>query len=372
MTTKRDYYGVLGLGRNASSEDIKKAFRRLALQYHPDRNQEAGAEARFKEINEAYEVLSDPERRQTYDRFGTADLRQAAAGRPFDGFDSVGFGDIFDAFFSGNPRTRPGPIRGGDLHYRLRLTFGEAVFGCEKEVELARLDLCPRCHGSGGEPGTAPTVCPQCRGSGEVRRTQRSLFGQFVNVAACDRCGGAGQVLSQLCTHCKGAARVEQQRRLNVKVPAGVDSDSQIRLTGEGEAGLRGGPPGDLYIRLEVEPHPLFQREGDDIHLTFPITMVQATLGDELEVPTLNGAAKLKLEQGTQTGTVVRLRGKGVAHLQRGGQGDLYVHLKIATPTALNNQQKKLLQELAKSLGEGSLSSDDRKLLGKIRSALKK
>ncbi|MSQ34073.1 MAG: molecular chaperone DnaJ [Dehalococcoidia bacterium] len=371
MTTKRDYYEVLGLDREASQEDVKKAFRRLALQYHPDRNKEDEAETRFKEINAAYEVLSDPEQRATYNRFGQSDLGRAA-GRPFEGFDSVGFGDIFDSFFGGTAtRTRSGPSRGADLQYVLRISFQEAVGGCEKEVELTRPELCARCHGSGGEPGTAPVTCPQCRGTGEVRRAQRSLFGQFVNIAACDRCGGRGQVMPQLCSQCRGATRVPRQRRLKFKVPAGVDADSQIRLSQEGEPGLRGGPAGDLYIRLEVEPHPFFQREGDDIHLTLPVTLTQAALGAELEVPTLDGRARLKLEPGTQAGTVLPLRGKGVPHVQRGGRGDLYVHLKVVTPTALSDQQKKLLRELAKGMGEDSLSPQDRELLHQIRGALK-
>ena len=264
-TSKRDFYEVLGVDRTASAEEIKGAFRKLAMQYHPDRNDAKDAAERFKEIGEAYEILSDPEKRSRYDRYGpTADFGPS---RGFDGFDFGGFGDIFDAFFGGR-RTSRGPVRGEDLRVRQELKFEEAVFGVEKEIRVSRLEDCTVCGGTGAEPGSQPEACPQCEGSGEVRRVQRSVFGQFVNVSACDRCEGEGAIITNPCGNCGGLGRERRNRRLQVKVPGGVDDGSQMRLSAEGDAGVRGGPSGNLYVELRVKSHQIFDREGDDLRVT--------------------------------------------------------------------------------------------------------
>ncbi|MBI4216801.1 MAG: molecular chaperone DnaJ [Chloroflexi bacterium] len=351
MVTKRDYYEVLGVSRDASEAELKKAFRKLAFQYHPDRNKDSGAEARFKEINEAYEVLSDPQKRAAYDRFGHAQ-GPAFGGRGFEGFPGFGgFGDIFDSFFGGTATAaRHGPQRGGDLRYRLSLSFKEAVFGCEKEIEVSRSEVCSRCAGSRSEPGSPPVVCPQCQGRGEIRRVQSSLFGQFVNVTTCDRCGGEGHLIASPCRQCQGRGQERQTRRLEVKIPAGVDDSSQIRLTGEGDAGARGGSPGNLYVALSVQPHELFQRSGDDILLELAINVAQAALGEELEVPTLDGPVVVKIPSGIPSGKIIQLKGKGVPHLRGQGRGDQLVKVVVETPQRLTTEQKKLFQELARSL----------------------
>jgi molecular chaperone DnaJ len=369
-TQQRDFYEVLGVPRNASQEEIKKAFRRLAMQYHPDRNKEPGAEARFKEINEAFEVLSDPEKRAAYDRFGHAGAAGTGAGRGFEGFSNfAGFGDIFDAFF-GSMRRSTGPQRGADLRYNLTLTFEEAVFGTEKEIEVTRSEQCSFCGGSGAEPGSRPERCPSCGGSGEIRRVQQSIFGQFVNVSTCERCHGEGRIVTRACTHCRGTGRERKVRKLQVKIPPGVDSGQQLRLSGEGEAGSHGGPPGNLYVLLQVQEHPYFKRDEDDIILDLPINIAQAALGDEVEVPTLEGKAELKIPPGTQTGRIFELKGKGVPHLRGGGRGDQIVRVRVVTPTNLTNEQKRLLRELAKTFNDNSLPHEEKSLFEKIKSAL--
>lgn len=348
---KRDYYEVLGVGRNASEEEIRRAFRRLALQYHPDRNREPGAEDRFKEINEAYEVLSDGEKRHAYDRFGHAGADAAAAGRGFDTFDGVGgFGDIFEAFF-GSARTRRGPERGNDLRMRLTLTFEEAVFGRQKEIEVPHQETCGRCNGSGAEPGTKRSTCDVCSGSGEVRRVQQSLFGHFVNVATCTRCKGEGHIISSPCTQCRGAGRQRATKRLRVTVPAGVNDGAQIRLTGEGDAGPHGGVPGNLYLVVSVQPHEVFRREDDNIFYELSLNVAQATLGDEVTIPTLEGPTTLKVPAGTQNDAVFRQRGKGVPRLQSSGRGDMIIVARVDVPEHLTEQQRRLFQELARTFG---------------------
>lgn len=353
MSPKRDYYEILGVSRNASEAEIKRAYRRLARQYHPDVNKGPEAEERFKEINEAYEVLSDPEKRATYDRFGHA-------GPPGLGFEGFGFRDPFEIFeevfgfgFGPRPRrARYAPQRGGDLRYNLTISFEEAVFGCEKEIEIPRMETCPLCHGSGAEPGTTPVRCPQCNGTGEVRHARQSIFGSFVTVTTCPRCGGEGEVVSTPCHECHGRKWVERVRKIVVEIPAGVDNGSQIRLLGEGEPGRYGGPPGDLYVAISVERHRYFRRQDNNILLELPINIAQAALGDEVEVPTLEGVAKLSIPPGTQTGKTFRLRGKGVPYLHGDGLGDQLVTVYVVTPTHLNEHQKKLLLELAKTLGK--------------------
>src|SRR3990170_227637 len=311
MATRRDYYDVLGVDRGASPEEIKRSFRRLAMQYHPDRNRSDGAEQRFKEINEAYEALSDPERRSAYDRYGHAGA-EGSFGRPFEGFGFGGFGDIFDAFFGGGTARRRAPHRGADLRAQLSLTFEEAVFGTEKEIDISRTEMCSACKGIRAEPGTEPEKCPTCAGSGEVRRVQRSVFGQFVNVTTCDRCGGEGRVVPHPCKRCRGSGRETAQRRIEVKIPAGVDTGSQLRLTGEGELGSYGGPRGNLYILLNVRPHPYFQRDENDIIYDLPLNLAQAALGAELEVPTLDGPVTVQVKPGTQSGEIITLKNLGI------------------------------------------------------------
>jgi molecular chaperone DnaJ len=369
-TAKRDYYEVLGVPRTASTEEIKKAFRKLAMQYHPDRNNKPGAEDRFKEINEAYEVLSDQERRLAYDRFGH-DGAAGFTGRPFEGFDMGGFGDIFDAFFGGaTTRTRREARRGGDLRARLTITFEEAAFGCEKEIGVTRNEACPRCGGQGNEPGSQLARCSSCNGSGEVRRVQKSIFGQFVNVVTCQQCGGEGRIITDPCKECRGAGRQRQRRRLAMRIPAGVSDEAQMRLTGEGDAGLNGGPPGNIYVSIHVQPHELFQRENSDIIYDLEVNIAQAALGAEMKVPTLDGAHSLRIPPGTQNGRVFVLRGKGVPHLRGQGRGDELVRVHVVVPTSLTAEQKRLLKELATSLGSSSDGVDDKSILGKIKDAL--
>jgi len=344
--SKRDFYEVLGVERSASAEELKSAFRKLAMQYHPDRNSAADAAERFKEIGEAYEILSDPEKRARYDQYGpSADFGPS---RGFEGFDFGGFGDIFDAFFGGRRGAR-GPSRGEDLRVRQELKFEEAVFGAEKEVRVSRLEDCTVCSGSGAEPGTQPEACGQCAGSGEVRRVQRSVFGQFVNVSACDRCAGEGAIITSPCGNCGGLGRERRNRRLQVKVPGGVDDGSQMRLSAEGDAGQRGGPRGNLYVELHVKPHKVFEREGDDLRISLPITVAQAALGTTAAIPTLDveeGDEALEIPPGTQAGSVFRVRKRGVPHLRGRSRGDLIVGVDVQVPTKLSAEQRALFEEL--------------------------
>ena len=368
---KRDYYEVLGILRDAGKEDIRSAYRRLARQYHPDVSKEPNAEARFKEINEAYQVLNDEEKRSLYDRFGHQAFSQGNGGQGFGGFDMGGFGSIFEDFFGFGQRTsRPGPARGTDLRYDLEITFEEAVFGKKQELNIRRMETCPACHGSGAEPGTTPIRCPDCNGSGQVRRSQQSIFGAFVNVTTCPRCGGRGEIITTPCTTCHGTTKVEQERKIQVDIPAGVDDETHIRLTGEGEPGANGGPPGNLYVVLHVKPHAYFTRREDDILLNMNINIAQAALGAVIEVPTLEGADKLKIPAGTQAGTVFKLRGKGVPHLQRRDRGDELVIINTQVPTNLDANQKQLLKELGKTLGAESIAGEEKGILNRIKDAL--
>jgi molecular chaperone DnaJ len=369
-TQKADYYETLGVPRNASTDEIKRAFRRLAMQYHPDRNPEPGAEQRFKEINEAYEVLSDPEKRSTYDRFGHAGLDGAFGARGFDGFGPFGgFGDIFDAFFGASQTRRRTPRRGADIQVRLDLTFEEAAFGTTKSVNITQTELCSRCNGLRAEPGTEPQRCPTCDGTGEVRRVQRSVFGQFINVTSCDRCRGDGWVIPTPCTQCRGTGRERVNRTLEVKIPAGVDNGSQIRLSNEGELGSYGGPRGNTYVVLNVQPHPIFARDEDDLLLTLNINFAQAALGDEVEVPTLEGEQKVRIEPGTQSGDVITLRNKGVPHLRGSGRGDLHIQVQVVTPKHLTAEQKQLLRKLAESF-DGAQPHEPKGIFGKVKDKL--
>lgn len=377
MTTKSDYYEVLGVARGASPEEIKKAFRRLAFEFHPDRNKAADAEARFKGINEAYEVLRDPEKRSVYDRYGHDGLGgEGAFGRGFEGFPGfTGFGDIFDAFFGGmGSRARRAPRRGGDLSVGLTLTLEEAVLGVEKEVQVARQELCRACAGSGAAPGSRPVTCPACRGTGEVRRTQQSLFGQYVNISACDRCRGEGKVTGEPCAECRSTGRVRGTYRSAVTIPAGVDTGNQVRLGGEGDAGHYGGPPGDLFITIAVEPHPTLQREGLDILYRLPLNITQAALGCEVRVPTLEGEQGLRVPPGTQPGKAFRLKGKGVPDVHDGRRrGDFVVLAEVVVPERLSEEQRRLLERLRATLpdpSEGAGARAGKGPKGQVRSAL--
>ncbi len=371
MSAKRDYYEVLGVNRQATQEDIKKAFRRLARQYHPDVNKSSDAEARFKEINEAYEVLSDQDRRTAYDRFGHAGPQAGFGGfGDFSGFG--GFEDIFESFFGGARAgtARRGPTRGADLRYDLTIEFEEAIFGCEKQIVMSRHETCPECQGSGAEPGTQPIRCPQCNGTGEIRRQQQTFLGSFVQVTTCPRCQGEREIVTTPCTRCRGRKLVEVERTIAVKIPAGVDDGTRIRLAAEGEPGARGGPPGNLYVVLHVKPHAYFRREANNVLLELDINVAQAALGDRIQVPTLDGEAELVVPAGTQTGEVFRMREKGVPHLRRNGRGDQLVMVHVLTPTKLTKKQKELLSELSRTLGREVVHQPEKGLFSKVREAL--
>ena len=353
-TTEQDFYAILGVARTASDADIKRAFRKLAQQWHPDVSQDPAAHERFKEINEAYQVLSDPERRQRYDTFGRAGV-DGAGGAGFEGFG--GFSDIFDAFFGGGQggssarRGRPQP--GADLRYDLRITFEEAVKGTEREIEFRALQPCETCHGSGAKEGTEAITCPQCDGRGEVRSVRQTMLGQMVNVAACPRCHGEGKIVETPCETCKGDGRTERKRTLRVTIPAGIDEGHQIRLSGEGEVGPRGGPPGSLYVAVHVAEHPTLKRDGTELYFEATVSIAQAALGTRIKVPTVDGEEEVEIKPGTQPDTEIRLRGKGVAHLRRAGsKGDLHVLIDVVVPTKLTKRQRELLTELAAEGGE--------------------
>lgn len=373
MAAKRDYYDILGISRTASKDEIKKAYRRLARRYHPDVSDEANSDEKFKEISEAYEVLSDDPKRAAYDRFGHAGVRGTGAG----GFQDFGFGgvaDIFEEFFGagfGNSRRRRrGPRRGADLRYDLRISFEDAVFGTETEIEIRRPEVCPTCDGSGAEPGTQPERCTNCNGTGEVRRVQQSILGQFVNVATCPNCRGEGEVITTPCNNCGGRKQVQQERTLKVRIPAGIRSEQQIRLTGEGAPGSDGGPAGNLYVVVDVDRHPIFQRRGDDILINLEINVAQAALGDEITVPTVDGDAALIIPAGTQSGTVFRLRDKGVPHLNGNGRGDQMVMTQVIVPTNLSERQRDLFEEMADSLGKAVVPQREKGFLNDLKNAL--
>ncbi|MEW5989222.1 MAG: molecular chaperone DnaJ [Chloroflexota bacterium] len=371
MATKRDYYEVLDVPRTASKDDLKKAYRRLARRYHPDVNKQVGAEEAFKEINEAYEVLSNDSSRATYDRFGHAGIQGNSGGPDFSGFG--GMADIFEEFFggmSGSRRRAGGPRRGADLRYDLTISFEEAVFGVEKPIEVVRPETCGACRGSGAEPGTSPERCHTCNGTGEVRRVRQSILGSFVNVSTCPTCQGTGETIPHLCKTCYGRKQVQKTRTLVVKIPPGVDNENQIRLTGEGAPGTDGGPPGNLYVVITVARHKFFQRRGDDIILELEINVAQAALGDEVTVPTVDGEDKLTIPAGTQSGAVFRMPARGVPHLRQSGRGDQLVITQVAVPRNLTADQRQLFQQLSRTLGKEVISQRDKSFLGQIKDAL--
>ncbi|HEX9662762.1 MAG TPA: molecular chaperone DnaJ [Candidatus Binatia bacterium] len=350
MSAKKDYYELLGVSRNASEEEIKKAYRKLALQYHPDRNPgDKQSEEKFKEVSEAYQILSDAEKRAKYDQYGHAAFGD---GSPFPGgfdftagFEDV-FGDIFGEFFGGGARRGRG--RGDDLRYNLTLKFEEAVSGTEKKIKIPRHGPCETCHGSGAKVGTAPQTCPTCRGRGQVSFQQ----GFFSVSRTCSQCHGQGTIVKDPCANCGGSGRLRNLHTLNVKIPGGVDTGSRLKLRSEGESAPAGGAPGDLYVVIQVEPHPIFIRENLDILCDVPISIAQASLGAEIDVPTLNGKVKMKIPAGTQSGKVFRMKGKGINDVQGYHQGDQHVRVSVETPTHLTARQKELLKEFATAGGE--------------------
>ena len=357
MSDKSDYYDVLEIPRSANEEDIKKAFRRKALQYHPDRNKEAGATDRFKEINEAYQVLSDPETRARYDRFGHQGLN-GNAGRGFEGFnDFGGFGDIFESFFGGAAGTRN--RRGRDVEFALSVSFRDAIFGTTRETNVMRREICSRCHGTRGEPGSATHTCQTCNGSGKVRRAQRTLFGNFEQISECSSCRGMGTKVDSACMQCSASGVANNRRKISIDIPPGVDDGTRIVMRGQGDVGEFGGQPGDLYVRVHVEPDRVFSRSGNDVLIRAELNVVSAMLGGVVTVPTLEGDKDVRIEAGVQTGHQITLRGLGVPRLRNDGpRGDQVVQIAVVTPRSLNDQQKKLVREL----GDTMLATDDRAL----------
>lgn len=380
--SKRDYYEVLGVSKTATQDELKKAYRKLARKYHPDLNKDnPEAAEKFKECNEAYSVLSDEQKRAQYDQFGPEAFENGGMGGPgaggfggFGGFGGSGMEDIFDMFFGGQGRggrsNNAGPQRGADLRYDMEISFEEAAFGVEKEISLKRAERCEHCHGEGAEPGSKVETCPECHGSGYVRFTQNTMFGQMVNERPCSRCHGEGKIISDPCRECRGTGTVKKTKKLKVKIPAGVDNGSRLRVGGEGEAGLKGGPSGDLYVYLYVKPHKFFERDGTTVLCEVPINIVQATLGAEIKVPTLDGQVTMKVPEGTQPGKVMRLKGKGIPSLRGGGRGDQLVRMKVVVPTKLTDRQKDALQKFA-DISKDNINPEEKSFLNKVKDFFK-
>ena len=360
VMARTDYYAILQVPREASEDDIRSAYRKLARQYHPDVNKAEDAHVRFKEVTEAYEVLSDAQRRQRYDMFGSAD-----------GASGFGIDELFNTFFGGEMRRRErGPMRGADLRLQIEIELIDAVRGGERAIKVPRLETCEHCGGDGAEPGSTVTTCATCGGKGEVRQVQQSVFGRFVNVSACPRCGGAGKTVDKICSRCRGEGRERRDRDITLTIPPGIDDGQQLRVAGEGEAGMRGGPSGDLYVLIRLKEHARFKREGDDLIHVLRISPAQAALGDELEVPTIEGdRAKIKVPAGAQHGQAVRLRGKGVPHLHSQSRGDQLVYLDVVIPRTLTKDQKTLYQKLHAASGIPEQAEDDRGVFDRIKDA---
>lgn len=373
---KRDYYEVLGVSRDASESDLKSAFRNLARKYHPDVSDAPDAEEKFKEINEAYGVLSDADKRAAYDRFGHQGVRGPNGGPGFETVDFSDFADIFgDMFgfggFAGRSRTarRTAPRRGADLQYQVVITFQEAVFGTEKEIEVTKDERCETCGGDGAKPGTSPQTCQECQGRGEVRQTRQTLLGSMVQVTTCPVCGGRGKVIHDHCSTCSGRGRVRKTRRKKVTIPAGVDDGTRIRLAGEGQPGENNGPPGDLYLLVRARPHKYFRRRDDDILLDLNVNVAQATLGAEVKVPTVDGDVKLKIPPGTQPGKIIRMRGKGVPHLHRDSRGDQLVIVNVTIPKNLKQEERELFEKLAEEM-DSKVLPQERGFLDRLKNVL--
>lgn len=359
---KRDYYEVLGVSKTASEAEIKKAYRKLSKQYHPDINKEPGADEKFKEISEAYEMLSDPQKRAAYDQYGHAandpNFGAGGFGGFGGGFSSGGFEDIFESFFGGGfgggsrGRARNMPRQGSDLQYRINLTFEEGIFGKKDTISYRREESCHSCHGSGAKEGSQPVTCHKCHGGGVINVEQNTMFGRVMTQATCDVCQGSGKEIKEKCTTCHGSGRSQEEHKVAITIPAGVEDGQQMRLSGQGEAGYNGGPYGDLYIVFTVAKSDRFDREGSEIYFEQPISFVQATLGDEVEVPTVHGNVKLKIPAGTQTGTTFRLKGKGAPKLRSTVMGDQHVQVRVMVPKDLSDKQKDLLREFAKEQGD--------------------
>lgn len=359
MSTKRDYYEILGVDRNVDENALKKAYRKLAMKYHPDRNPDnKEAEEKFKEVNEAYEVLSDAEKRRRYDQFGHDGVNgqfggggSQGFGGGFGGFEDI-FGDIFGDVFGGQRTRRRGPERGQDIKQRVTISFEDAAFGKKIEIKLNRTEECSECHGSGAKAGTGKKTCPTCNGTGEVRTVQRTPFGNIQSSRTCSTCNGEGEIIETPCPKCHGKGYTRKVKTIEVDIPAGIDDGQMIKLSGQGEIGKKGGPRGDLYIVVNIKEHPLFTRDGFDVYFEMPITFVQATLGDEIEVPTIDGKVKYTIPEGTQSGTTFRLRDKGIPKLRGNSRGDQYIKITVEIPKKLNEKQKDILREFAKECGE--------------------
>lgn len=361
--SNKDYYEILGVSKNASADEIKKAYRRLARQHHPDVNKEAGSEEKFKEINQAYQILGDERKRTQYDQFGTAEGFPGGGfggfGGGFEGFGGgfEGFGDLgdlFDTFFGGRGRTqrRGGPIMGNDLKVEATITLEEAAEGTEREIEISHLVKCKKCKGSGAKAGSVPKKCSQCNGTGQVRRSQRTILGSFTQVGTCPACHGVGHVIDKPCSECHGKGLERERAKIKVNIPAGIDNGYKLKVSGKGDVGERGGPNGDLFVFIRVKRHPIFRRDGADLYYKTEVSVTQAALGDEIEVPTIDGYLSLKIPKGTQPATTFRVREKGMPHLYSKHKGDLYVLVEVKVPTNLSHKQEELLKEFAVARGE--------------------
>jgi molecular chaperone DnaJ len=377
IMSKRDYYEVLGVSKSASKDELKKAYRKLSKQYHPDINKEENAADKFKEIAEAYEVLSDDQKKAQYDQFGHTDPNQGFGG----GGNGAGFGggfeDIFNTFFGGGGgggsrrRDPNAPRQGADLQYTMTVSFEEAAFGKETDIEIPREETCSTCSGTGAKPGTKPETCKHCSGTGQLNVEQNTPFGRIVNRRTCPYCNGTGKEIKHKCSTCGGAGKVKKRKKIHVKIPAGIDDGQQLRMSGQGEAGTNGGPAGDLYVVFHVREHEFFERDGDDVYCEMPITFVQASLGAEIEVPTLHGKVKLKVPAGTQTGTKFRLKGKGIPNVRGYGVGDQHILVRILTPTKLTDNQKQLLREFGEMSGSAPLGEHEEGFFSKVKRAFK-
>lgn len=369
--SKRDYYEVLGISRDAGADDIRKAYRKLARKYHPDVNKESDAEQKFKEVKEAYEVLGDEQQRARYDQFGHTEGPSGFGGGGA-GFDPSDFGfDIFDMFFGGSRRANPNaPRQGSDLETRMHVEFRDAVLGKQKEIILVKPQSCDDCEGTGAKSGSEPETCSICQGKGQVETVQTTPFGRIVNRHECRNCRGSGKVVREKCSTCGGSGQVKRKVRIPVNIPPGISDGDQIRIPGEGNPGVNGGPPGDLYVTIYVKKHESFERDGYDLVCEVKLNMVQAALGDEIVVPTIDGRAKLKVPAGTQTGTEFRMRGKGIART-KGYEGDLRIRVVVETPTNLTEEQKNLLREFHRSNGEYDIHEQSDNFFNKVKKAIK-